>query len=76
MWNGVASGIVGVVESDSPYVDEFVFRESIQVKFPDKENTGALDMPGDTVQLELLRRLVNRCSWLFFDHEEPNIIEY
>jgi hypothetical protein len=76
VWNGVASGIVGVVETDSPYIEEFVFRESVQVKFPDKENTGALDMPGDTVELEILRRFVNRCSWMFFDHEEPNIIEY
>jgi hypothetical protein len=67
---------VGVVEAESTLLEDFAFRENIQVKFPDKDNTGAMEIPGDTVQLELLRRFVNRCSWLFFDHEEPNVIEY
>lgn len=76
VWNGIAAATVGVVETESKLFDDFVFRDRVQVKFPDKENTGAMEIPGDTVQLELLRRFVNRCTWLFFDHEEPNTIEY
>lgn len=76
VWNGIAAATVGVVEADSKLFDDYAFRERVQVKFPDKENTGAMEIPGDTVQLELLRRFVNRCTWLFFDHEEPNTIEY
>jgi hypothetical protein len=68
--------MVGVVESESTLLDDFVFRENILVKYPDKENTVALEIPSDTVQVELLRRFVSRCSWLFFDHEESNIIEF
>lgn len=76
VWNGIAAATVGVVEADSKLFDDYAFRERVQVKFPDKDNVGAMEIPGDTVQLELLRRFVNRCTWLFFDHEESNIIEY
>jgi hypothetical protein len=76
VWKGVASGIVGVVEPDNTYGDDFAFRESVQVKFPDRENTGPMEIPESTVQQALLLRFINRCSWLFFDHEESNVIEY
>jgi len=76
VWNGLASGIVGVVEAESDQVEDFAFRESVQVKFPDKENTGAEQIPMQTVQLALLKRFVDRCSWMFFDHVEANRIEY
>lgn len=76
VWDGVASGIVGVVEADSTCADDFAFRETIRVKYPDKENTGSMEIPEEVVRLELLRRLVNRISWLFFEHEEKNTIEY
>lgn len=76
VWKGVATGVVGVVETDNQLGDDFAFREHIQVKFPDRENTGPMEIPEATVQQALLLRLVNRCSWLFFDHEESNVIEY
>lgn len=76
VWKGVASGIVAVVEAEEKFGDDFAFREHIQVTFPDRENTGPMEIPESTVRQALLLRMVNRCSWLFFDHEESNVIEY
>lgn len=76
VWNGVASGIVGVVEAENTVGEDFAFREHIQVKFPDRENTGPMEIPESTVRQALMLRFVQRCSWLFFDHEERNALEY
>lgn len=76
VWKGVAAGLVGVVEAEKTAGDDFRFRQSVQVRFPDKENTGEMEMPESTVQQALQLRFVNRCSWIFFDHEESNVIEY
>lgn len=76
LWAGQASAIVGVVEADSGLGSDFAFREFITVKFPDKDSVSPQEMPGETVELELMRRFVNRAAWLFFDHREKNIIEY
>lgn len=76
LWAGVATVTVRVIEADSPVPDEPVFTKQIQVKFPTKSGYGPLDIPRAAVNTELTRRLVDRCAWLFYDHEESNIIEY
>lgn len=76
IWNGSASGTLNVLESDSKTPADFAFRETIRVKYPDSEGLSPLQLPKATVELELARRFVARASWMFFDHEEPNIIKY
>lgn len=78
IWAGVAGGLVQVLEAGTEQgtAGEFAFKESIRVRFPDEQGTTASSVPASTVQLELTRRFVRRASWLFYDHEEPNIITY
>jgi hypothetical protein len=76
LWAGRAAATVGVVEADSDLGQDMAFREYISVKFPDNDSTSPQEMPGTTVQQRLLNRFVDRASWLFYDHDEANIIKY
>lgn len=76
IWDGSASGVVTVYESDSGFPDDPVFEKSIRIKFPDAKGFMRTDIPEAAVTTELANRLTNRISWLFYTHEEANIIPY
>jgi hypothetical protein len=75
-WAGVASGAVRVIELDGPSPETPVFQETVTVRFPDEEGYGPMQMPASTIQLALSKRLVDRASWLFYEHEEANYPDY
>lgn len=75
-WAGVASGAVRVLELDGPAPDAPIFQEHVTVRFPDQDGYGPMQIPGSTVRLALSKRFVDRASWLFYDHEEPNYPDY
>lgn len=76
VWDGSGSGIVTVYESDSGFPDDPVFEKAIRVKFPDSRGFMRTDIPEAAVTTELSNRLINRVAWLFYTHEESNIIPY
>lgn len=75
LWGGMAAAKVGVAESDGPTPDEFVYTKDISVQFPDKE-AGPTDYSQAQVEAVLRKRFVDRVVWLFFKHEEPNVMSY
>lgn len=76
LWDGVAAAGVGVIEADSVVPDQFAFEREVRVKFPDKSGYGPTDYPGNVVSAALLKRFVDRASWLFYEHQEPYYPEY
>jgi len=76
IWKGVASASVRVSETDGRMGDDFVFRKTLLVKFPDKDGFTPQDMAEELVTTALSNRLIDRVSWLFYTHEEKNIITY
>ena len=76
IWDGSASGIVTVYESDSGFPDDPIFEKAIRVQFPDSRGYMRTEIPESAVTTELANRLTNRISWLFYLHEESNIIPY
>jgi hypothetical protein len=76
IWRGNAAATVRVLEADGKLSSDFSFRQPLRVSFPDSEGLGPAQIPVETVQLELSRRIINRASWLFYDHKEPNVIKY
>lgn len=81
VWNGVAAGQVGVVERSESgggagSWGEYTYTENIRVGFPDVDGLGPEQIPAETVGLALSKRFVDRVTWLFYMHEEPNSIEY
>ncbi|MGE4197545.1 MAG: hypothetical protein AB7G11_10540 [Phycisphaerales bacterium] len=74
LWRGSATAKVGVIESDGIVNDNFVFQEQVSSQFPLNERAlGPAQMSGDVVQVQLAKKLVNRISWLFYDHTEKNV---
>ncbi len=76
LWSGVASAQVGVLEADGAIDDEFVFRKSVKVDFPDKDGFGPQDYSADHVTMRLRTRMCDRIVWLFHDHQEPYYPDY
>ena len=75
-WDGAISGVVSVYESDSAIPDDPMFEKAIRITFPDSTGFTTADIPEAAVTTELSNRFVNRASWLFYEHEEPNVIPY
>lgn len=76
IWDGSASCVVTVYESDSGYPDDPVFERAIRVSFPDTSGLMRTEIPEAAVNTELSNRLINRVSWLFYTHKESNVIPY
>ena len=76
LWDGAAAGVVSVFESDSGLPNDPIFEKSISIRFPDSSGFTRNDIPEAAVTAELSNRFVNRAAWLFYEHEEPNIISY
>jgi len=76
VWDGVASVLVTVFESDSGLPDDPAYERAIRVTFPDSTGLLRTDINEQAVTSELSNRIVNRVAWLFYEHEESNIIPY
>lgn len=76
LWEGLAQAQVGIVESDGYSPDDFAFRKTLTVDFPDKKGYTPNDMSEQLVDSALRLRLVDRVSWLFYEHDEPYEPDY
>lgn len=73
VWDGRASARVSVGD---PTTDEFVYERIVDVKYPDGEGYGQEQLQEAQVSSALLVRLLDRASWLFYDHEEKMRPDY
>jgi hypothetical protein len=67
VWNGRASARISVADATA---DEFTFDRVVDVKYPDTDGLGQEQLQESQVLSALLVRLLDRSSWLFYDHEE------
>jgi hypothetical protein len=76
VWDGAAAANVFVYEADSGYPDDPAYDKALRVAFPDSTGLTPMDVTAQAVTTELSNRLVNRAAWLFYEHDEPNVIPY
>ena len=76
LWDGLAIASVGVVESDGYNPTEFAFSKTVQVTYPSEAGQGQADLPESQVRAGLEQRLLDRITWLFYEHQEPYYPEY
>lgn len=76
IWDGAVAGIVTVYESDSEIPNDPIFERSISITFPDSTGMTRREIPEAAITAELSNRFINRVAWLFYEHDEPNIIPY
>lgn len=75
-WNGVAAGTISVYSDQSKSLGAPLFREKVRVTFPDNKGQSPESLPAQAVLSVLVRRFAERSAWMFYDHEEPNVIKY
>jgi hypothetical protein len=76
LWKGRAVGAVSVFEADSALPDDAVFRKTVDVAFPDVEGQGPAEIPRVGVNSVLVKRFIDRATWLFYTHEEKYDPDY
>lgn len=76
VWDGVAAASVGAIERDSITPDEYAFRSTQRVTFPDQSGITPTDLSSQVVMSALVKRITDRVTWLFCDHKEPIKITY
>lgn len=76
LWDGQATAQVGVIEAKSALGDDYVYSKTVSVHYPDGSGYGPADMPLNVVAQHLQQRLIDRVTWLFFDHEEKYYMDY
>ena len=76
VWDGKIGARVGVIEADGPAADEFIYTKDIVVGFPDGDGYTPNDFSQGQVQATLEKRFADRVTWLFYDHEEKNMMDY
>ncbi len=76
VWDGAIAGVVSVYESDSALPNDPIYEKALSITFPDSTGFMRNDIPEAAVTAELSNRFINRAAWLFYEHEEPNIIAY
>ncbi len=75
LWDGRVAARVGVVEADLR-PDEFAYVKDFNIAYPDDSGRTQQDFSRGHVVNVLLDRLSDRAAWLFFEHDEPNVIKY
>jgi hypothetical protein len=76
VYNGIASGVVHVIETESATPGEFAFGEPVRIKYPDVSGVSPNQTPKSEVLSMLAKRFVDRAAWMFYTHEEPNEMKY
>lgn len=76
VWDGLAEADVLVYESDSGIPDSPAFQRAVRVTFPDQSQMLRESAPETLVATELTNRVARRAAWMFYEHDEPNSIEY
>lgn len=76
LWDGRAAARVGVLEVDGAIPGDFSFTREIQVRFPDSDGYGPSEIPARAIRAQLSKRLIDRVTWLFYDHMEKYRPDY
>jgi len=76
VYDGLATGSVEVIERGSALGEVPVFSREVAVRFPDQTGVSVFEMNERLVASVLLKRFIDRASWVFYEHDEPNEIEY
>lgn len=76
VWDGRAAATVSVFEGASAVSELALAEKSVSVKFPDSLGQDEEQLSARVVNSAIAQRLIDRASWLFYDHEEPNAIKY
>lgn len=75
-WKGVCRASLSVAEIDGSSPDDYAYRKSLVVRYPDSDGYGPGEMKVELVNTVLTNRMIDRASWLLYKHTEKNDLKY
>jgi len=69
VWQGLITANIGVVDAKAKDPDNFVYYNTVGVRFPEVSDIGILDSDDETIQLGMSLLFARKGGGLFFDHQ-------
>ena len=69
LWQGIITANVGVIDAAAQDPDNFVYYNTVQVRFPEKSTVGVVDSDDESIQLGMLLLFARDAGGLFYDHQ-------
>jgi hypothetical protein len=69
LWQGIITANVGVIDASAADPDNFVFYNTVEVRFPEQSTVGLVDSDEESIQVGMLVLFARKAGGLFFDHQ-------
>jgi len=69
LWQGIITANVGVLDALAEDPDNFVFYNTVEVRFPEKSSVGLVNSDDESIQLGMLILFARDAGGLFYDHQ-------
>jgi len=69
VWQGLITANIGVIDASASDPDNFVFYNTVAVRFPEDSDIGVLDSDNETIQLGMSVLFARKGGGLFYDHQ-------
>ncbi len=69
IWQGLVTANLGVIDADAPDPDNFVYYNTVSVRFPETSSVGIIDADDETIQLGMVVLFARKGGGLFYDHQ-------
>jgi len=69
LWQGIITANIGVIDTHAQDPDNFVYYNTVEVRFPEKSSIGLVDSDDESIQLGMLILFARDAGGLFYDHQ-------
>jgi len=69
VWQGLITANIGVIDAHGQDPDNFVYYNTVSVRFPQASSVGVVDADDETIQLGMILLFARRGGGLFYDHQ-------
>lgn len=68
IWQGLITANIGVIDAHASDPDNFVYYNTVQVRFPEESSIGVVDADDESIQLGMIFLFTRTAGGLFYDH--------
>lgn len=69
IWQGLVTANIGVIDAHAQDPDNFVYYNTVQVRFPEESSIGVVDADDESIQLGMVFLFIKTAGGLFYDHQ-------
>lgn len=69
IWQGLITANIGVIDAHASDPDNFVYYNTVRVRFPEESSIGVVDADDESIQLGMVFLFTRTAGGLFYDHQ-------